>query len=276
MKPKIKALLPYFGSARMVAEKIGPALAGLDWIGIPFMGGLPELAYMTARTVVANDLHRGVVNLAAVVGDPVLGIELRSRLKLLPYHTDVLRSAQQRCRVTSELPRLADAAPSLQFAIDYFVCAWMGRSGKAGTAKEFDGELPVRWNANGGDSCVRFRSALQSLREWNQILARVNFTCMDGFEFLAKCKDEVGHGIYVDAPWPDDGDEYRFAFDETKQRDLAMKLHYYEKTKVVIRYGEHPLIRELYPESEWIWTEISGRTSGNNRKAEVLIVGRWS
>jgi hypothetical protein len=150
----------------------------------------------------------------------------------------------------------------------------MGRSGKTGTSKEFDGDLPVRWNANGGDSAVRFVSARKSLREWNRILERVNFVCMDGFEFLAKCKDEKGHGIYVDAPWPDDGDEYRFAFTETMQRDLAMRLHYYEKSRVVIRYGDHPLIRELYPESDWTWDRVVGRTSGNNRKAEVLLVNK--
>lgn len=30
----------------------------------------------------------------------------------------------------------------------------------------------------------------------------------------------------------------------------------------------------LYPSERWDWREIEGRTSGNNKKAEVLITRR--
>jgi DNA adenine methylase len=264
--PAINALLPYFGSARLVAPQIGRALDGCTWVGVPFLGGGPELAHVDARTIVANDLHRGAVNLAIVAASPVLGYTLRRRLKGFPFHAEMLRICQEYCR-----SREPGGGPDLEHAIAYFVCCWMGRSGQAGTPKEFSGGLPVRWDANGGDSAVRYRSAVASLRDWRRVLARVNFTCMDAFDFLAKCHDRPGHGIYCDPPWPDDGDEYTHRFDEAHHRRLAATLSAYREARVVCRFGDHSLVRELYPESAWRWATLDGRTSANKAKAEVLL-----
>lgn len=79
-------------------------------------------------------------------------------------------------------------------------------------------------------------------------MRRCEFVRMDAFEFLEKCKDTRETGIYVDAPWPDDGDRYKHKFSEGDQRRLAAKLARFERARVVIRFGDHPLIRELYPE----------------------------
>lgn len=96
---------------------------------------------------------------------------------------------------------------------------------------------------------------------------------MDAYAFLDKCRDEEGIGLYIDAPWPDDGDKYRHKFTNDDQRRLATKLSAFEKTRVVIRYGDHPLIRELYPEGlRWTWRLIAGRTQTNAPKREVLIM----
>ena len=48
----------------------------------------------------------------------------------------------------------------------------------------------------------------------------------------------------------------------------------YRETRVVVRYGDHALIRELYPHEKWVWHELTGRTSANKGKAEVLLVNR--
>ena len=42
MKP-ITALAPWFGSNRTLAENVGRALAGCEWVGVPFAGGMCEL-----------------------------------------------------------------------------------------------------------------------------------------------------------------------------------------------------------------------------------------
>lgn len=283
----VTALAPWYGSNRMLGNRVGELLNGCNFVAVPFAGGMSELVHVKARTLVVNDLHRHVINLATVAAHPSMGPALYRRLRRLAFHPDVLALAQRECRrreldpaygealnaADEHSPRLNRSA-RIDWAADYFVCAWMARNGMAGTDGEFDAGLSVRWEAGGGDSVVRVRSATEGLRDWRKILARATFHCLDCFKFLEKCKDRPGHGIYSDPPWPSDGDGYRHKFGEEQQRRLAARLGEYRETRVVVRYGDHPLIRELYPTDRWEWVELTGRTAANKAKAEVLLVSR--
>lgn len=260
-----RALGPWFGSNRTNAQAVGEELRGCSWVGVPFAGGMSELPYINATTMVVSDKHRHIVNLASVVATQRL--ELVKILRALPFHPDVLKAAQEFCK-----SREPDGMRDLEAALHYFICVWMGRSHKAGTVDEFNGGLSRRWNSNGGDSNTRYRSALRSLAAWEGIMRRCSFDVMDCFEFLPACKDEPGHGLYVDPPWPKDGDKYRHKFtpdDHVRLRDLLASL---KASRVVIRYGDHPLIRSLYSGPQWVWRNVSGRTQTNESKAEVLIL----
>lgn len=57
-----------------------------------------------------------------------------------------------------------------------------------------------------------------------------------------------------------------------QQARLAEALAKFARTRVVVRYGDHPLIRDLYPEPRWTWLEQRGRNQRNGEIAEVLIV----
>lgn len=270
---KVTALAPWFGSNRMLASEVGTLLSGCEWVGVPFAGGMSELPHIQARTIVANDLHRHVINLARVAAHPRRGAILYRRLRRLAFHPDTLRHAQSRCRdIEQTVADMVSEEDMIEWAENYFVTAWMGRSAKAGTDGEFGGGLPIRWNANGGDSCVRYRSAVKSLLEWRRVLERVNFDCRDAFEFLEeKCKDSPGHGIYCDPPFPDAGDSYRHDFTEADQRRLAKTMARFCEAKVVMRFYDHPLIRVIYPETSWYWKRLVGRKSTNEASPEVLI-----
>lgn len=270
------ALAPWFGSNRLLAHRVGELLAGCEWVGVPFAGGMSELAHITARTLLVNDLHRGVINLAVTLADPKLGPKLIRQLRRVPVDGDVLAAAQVRCQARMAVGRPhRDEMPDLAFAGDYFVCAWMGRNGTAGTGREFNSGLSVRWDAGGGDSAVRFRSATESLTEWQAIMRRCTFTILDVFAFLDRCKDAPRHGLYLDPPFPGPGDDYKHKFTETDQRKLAARVAAFERTRVVVRFYDHPLIRELYPEREWTWHHPEGgRTQANKAAPEVLIVNR--
>jgi DNA adenine methylase len=287
--PKTTTLTPWFGSNRTNAHRPGELLRGCSWIGVPFGGGMSELRHLTARTIVVGDLHRHQINLAKVVSHPVLGPKLYRSLRRMAFHPEVLAEAQGRCRAKDDLLQRASAlpslfgtkrsfvendGPSLQWAEDYFVACWMTRSGLAGTDGELTGGLSVRWSASGGDSVVRYRSAVAGLVAWRKILSRATFQCIDCFEFLNAAKDAPGHGFYIDAPWPDAGDGYKHAFSEAHQRRLAKTLAEFESAKVVVRYGRHPLIEELYPRPQWTWLDITGRTQANNDLDEVLILNK--
>lgn len=273
---RINALAQWYGGNRMLAASVGKALGRLRWCGVPFAGGCAEMPHINTGVGAANDLHRHLINLARVVCDAALESQLADRLDSLLFHPDELAAAQQRCR-SRENTNFRARAPDVAWAADYFAACWMGRGGQAGTQREFDQSLSLRWTSNGGDSAVRFRSAIESLRDWHKALRQWSFTCIDAFEFIENIRDADGHGLYVDAPWPDAGNDYRHTFTRDQQARLAETLTHFRRTRIVVRYGDHPLIRELYPAPLWTWLTQQGRNQHNGAMNEVLIVnGRTS
>lgn len=275
---EVTALVPYFGSNRTLAPHVADKLAGCSWVGIPFGGGLSELAHIKCPTMVVSDLHRHVINLARVVQTDPLRRALITQLEWTAFHPDVLRDAQAFCLKVEDTIDPNAVMQNIQFAItqwaySYFVSQWCGRSGKSGTDPEFTGYLPVRWTASGGDSNTRFRSATESLEEWGKIFRRCNFLCLDVFEFLDKVKDLPKHGLYLDPPFPDAGDVYVHKFTEAMHRLLATRLLYgFDKCRIVCRFYDHPLIREIYPAANWTYVELKGRKASNAEAAELLLV----
>lgn len=283
---KVKAVAPWFGSNRMLASRVGELMGKQDWIGVPFAGGMCELPYLQARTVVANDLHRHVINLARVMADAHLGPLLYRKLRRYILHPDAVVICQQRCvlresnmeqsfdlaaGIDRDVVRTMNPEPDLLWAEDYFVSAWGARSHSAGTCDEFSSGMSWRWNANGGDSAVRFNNAVRSIPAWRRALRHCSFTTLDALVFLDKCKDEAGHGIYCDPPFPGPGDRYKHRVDEAFQRRLAEKVATFGAARVVMRFYDHPLIQELYPESHWTWHRLAGRTQANKAAPEVLL-----
>ncbi len=280
-RPAYSCVAPWFGSNRTLAANVGAALAGCRWVGVGFAGGMCELLHLTASTVVVNDLHAHVLNLAAVLADYTNCFTLMQELNALPHHPDVLSAAQERCRAREAAAgdewfggsdRVTN--PDLEWARDYFVCAWMSRSGSAGTRGEFTAPHSVRWDAGGGDSATRFRNATAGLAAWSEVMRRCNFVRMDVLKFLADVKDVTGHGVYCDPPFPDVGDGYKYTFAEADQRALAKKLAGFKRCAVVVRFYDHPLIRELYPEPLWTWHRFEGRKQTNEVASEEVLLTR--
>lgn len=277
---KIGALSPWFGGNRTLANLAGEQLGKLAWCGVPFMGGASELPTIRCRAGLANDLHRHIINVARVIRDEKMKSELVDRLDKLLFHPDELRHAQLRCatRDGADVGGLfgasgsADEAPNVEWAADYFVCCWMCRGGQAGKKTEFTQGLAVRFTSSGGGSRRRFQSAAESLDAWHRVTKCWEFTRMHVFDFLRRCADRPDHGLYIDAPWPVVGAEYRHGFsdrDQVKLRDNLAK----RTNRVVIRYGDHPFIRELYPEGEkWTWIRNTSKNQKGNDVEEVLIV----
>ena len=268
--PKVTALAPWYGAARMIAQHVGEELAGCRWVGVPFAGGMTELLYIDAPTIMASDLHGWVINLARCVADPLLYRPLKQRLENLTFHPVELEQAQQYCSTCH--PPLCNAQPNVTAAAHYFVCAWMGRNGKAGTKTEFSGGMSVRWEDGGGDSCVRFRSAVRAIAGWRNVLRRCTFHVLDCFEFLNKCKDQPGIGLYFDPPFPGPGDDYRHAFSTQQHERLAARLREFRVARVVCRFYDTPLIRKMYSVEHWTYRPLKGRDQTNARKLEMLLL----
>jgi len=274
---KTTALAPWFGSNRMLAENVAATLAGCSWIGVPFAGGMSELVHIKANVLLVSDLHRHIINLANCVkfSRSALATMLSSTL----FHPDQLAKAQEFCLKKESEPQFATIG-DVEWAAAYFDSSWMSRSGDAGTKGEFNGSMSIRWKAGGGDSAVRYRSAIESLAEWERIAQRCTFVCMDVFDFLAQAhkRDIAENGIYLDPPFPGAGQAYRHnpgkgQAESNWHGGLAAALSRFSNTRIVCRFYDAPLIRELYRESDgWVWNLLKGRKQTNDDAPEVLLV----
>ncbi len=273
----ITTVVPWYGGNRRLAHEVGAELSGCAWVGVPFAGGMPELLHLRASTILVSDLHRHVINLARVLQDERLGPRLVRELRRECFHADTLAAAQADAAAAD---LVAGGPPDYAAAKAYFISQWMGRSGRGGSATEFRGKLPVRWNAAGGDSCRRYRTAVESILAWRRVMQRCNFVVLDVFEFLGNVKDVAGHGLYLDPPFPGVGDDYAFRFSADKHRELAHALGRFAQVKIVCRFYDAPLIRELYwtepteqSSSAWRWRHLQGGVDQHNQtKPEVLLI----
>ena len=283
MAKKVTAFLPVFGGNRTNAERPGELLGKCDWIGVPFAGGMPEVPYLQARSIVVNDLHRHIVNCARACRDYSAGMV--EYLEQTIFHPDELARAQKYCKdielarfVTNEDVRAeVDGVNGCHFgsAVRYFITQWIGRSGNGSTPKELEGNISTRWTASGGDSNTRFRSATNAIHDFAREFRRCSFVCLDFRKFLEQVNDSETTGLYLDAPWPDAGDEYLHPFTEQDQNELWGALSRFRNARIVLRFGEHGKIRSLYREQDgWRWIEASGRTQGNSKQTEWFITRR--
>lgn len=230
-----------------------------------------ELAHLTARTIVVGDLHRHVINLARCVADDELRVGLMNRIASTPYHPDVLARCQEYCRRREAGEEAHPNDCPQAWAADYFVTAWMARSGDAGTDREFESSYSVRWDRGGGDSLVRFRNAGRELLRWNGIMKGCQFVCLDAFEFLGSVKDTPETGLYLDPPFHGPGDKYRHKFGVDEHVRLESLLSSFARTRVVVRMYDTPLVRGLYSEGPWKYHVREGRKQSNGTGNELFV-----
>jgi DNA adenine methylase len=274
----VARLMPWFGANTSLAGVFARQLGKVRWCAVPFAGGMAELPWIDTVAGVAGDLHRHIINLARVVSDPRCKAILVEHLDSLLFHPDILRAAQLRNQRREESfsrglfsPTTGmDTEPDAQWAADYFICGWMGRGGHAGKKTEFGHGLALRYTSSGGDSAKRLRSAIESLEAWHFALRKWSFDCVDAFELLARVRDQDDRAIYVDPPWPETGLEYKHCFGQHGR--LCEVLSAFKHCRVVVRYGDHPLIADLYDRPPWTIQELNSRNQKNNDVSELLIV----
>lgn len=287
-KPTIGSVANYFGSNRMLASKPAEIIGKTDWVGIPFAGSMAEVPFFQSRSIVCNDRHRAVLNLCAVIKNEVDRRGLYAMIMDTPFHESQLQESQNYCKryeaLTDETRQLFSKfqstiegetiAPNLEWAYHYFICAWMSRSGTAGTKNEFNGSMSVRWEGSGGGSAKRFYSAARSLVQWRRCFQRCEFTCMDGFEFIDRAlksdKDGYERAIYCDPPFDGGpGDAYKHSFSAGQHERLHDSLSRFKHTKIVVRYYATERILSLY--ANWKVHRFEGRKQTNDKAPEILI-----
>jgi len=274
---KIKALAPWFGGKRNLAPWIVETLGPHKVYWEPFCGSMAVLMVKPqCQMETVNDLHGDLINLAKVVQDSSLGPKLYRRLRQTLMHEQLFREAAERYKGRTYHKPVDE--PDLDRAYDYFLCAWLGRNGVAGTHSYNQG-FCVRYTSNGGDAAKRFDSVTMSIPAWRRRLAKVTILQRDAFEILEKIEDRRGTAIYVDPPYLVKGAKYIHDFAAGDHERLAKLLNRFEQTRVVVSYYADPRLAELYPG----WTQHTRRVSkalanqgsrgAKNIKAdEVLLV----
>lgn len=286
---KTSRLVPWFGANALHAHVPAKILYDVDWLCIPFAGSMCEIPHFKRSVqIMVSDKHDELIRLARIVRDEhtsnLLGYSLAKKL----FHPAELEAAKEtlaraRRGGVSLFSGTGGAIPTeLEIAEAYFIVCWMGRSAVAGTKAEEHVNLALRYDAGGGDPTTRYHSAVDSLQAWKLALRRCQFTREDVFAVVDRvaarvaAKDfdpkETRVGFYMDPPWPDDGDGYLHTFKPADQVRLAMVMAGLPKSvHVLMRFGDHPLIRELYPESGWKWHRVEGRDQHRKAKAEVFL-----
>lgn len=265
---KTKSALSYFGSDSEVAPRLAAMLDDCKHVTIPFCGGMSILPHLKARAVVANDLHDLAINFYCVLADRCGAgsrDELIRRCQATLSHPAELEHAQ------SLLTNGLLEASFIERAWAFWALCWISRKGKGGTKNQ--GGMPsVRRTATGGTNASRVRAAADDLAAWAKHFERCEFESVDFRKLIPKIADDPSCGIYCDPPWVDAGENYLRSFTEKDHRELYAMLTRFAHARIVLRYGDSPLIRELY--EHWNITEATSRDQCNAVKGEIWITRR--
>lgn len=275
---KIKAILPYFGGKRKLAGRIVEALGGHKSYWEPFCGSMAVLlAKQPCEMETVNDLHGDLINLARVIRDEELGLNLYEKLSRTLYSEELFREAKERWISASGINGEMD----IDRAYDYFVASWMGLNGVSGTAR-YNYQFAVRWCRGGGQGATRWQSVIESMPAWHKRLRSVVIMQRDAFEVLGNIKDSGDTAIYCDPPYFDKSDKYVHDFEGEDHKRLSEALGRFRKSKVVVSYYDCPQVRKLYEGFEIVsmgksYASLRNATRGEKKKprkeqAEVLLV----
>lgn len=253
--PEIATIAPWFGNKRTLSPRIVALMRPHRCYWEPFVGGISVILHKPPCPMeTINDLHGEVVNLARVIASP-LKDELYCRLRDTLMSETLHREAAERWKARGIVP--APDQPDIERAYDYFLCAWLGRNGVAGTQSYSQG-FCARYTANGGHAAKRFRSAVESIPAWHERLRNVTILSRDGFELLGKIEDEPRTVIYLDPPYVVKGAKYVHDFVASDHARLRECVDRFRKAQVIVSYYDHPSVRELYQAGDgWRFVECS-------------------
>lgn len=276
--PSITAIAPWFGGKRTLAPRIVAELGDHRCYWEPFCGSMAVLLakpYCSMETV--NDLHGDLINLARCIQDAKLGPALYRRLRRTLMSEVLHNEAAERCRLRGRGP--APAIADLDRAYDYFLTAWFGRNGVAGT-QSYNQGFCRRFTVSGGGPSKRYCGAVESIPAWRRRMRDVTILSGDAFSLLERIEDREGIAIYCDPPYVEKGCKYVHDFRPEDHERLATALSRFERARVVVSYYEHETLRRLYAGWTFVSCPVSkslasaGRRDSKNdvTAPEVLII----
>lgn len=275
---KIKAIAPWAGSKRTLAETIVAELGEHRAFWDPFCGSMAVLLAKTPSTFeTVNDLHGDLINLGRVLAAEDSAVDLYGRLSRFLMHEGFFHEAAGRWKARGHAA--APELPDVGRALDFFICSWMGRNGVAGT-ESYNQGFCVRYTKNGGHAATRFLSCVESIPAWHQRLRSVTILNRDGFDLLERIEDAPGVCLYCDPPYLKKGFRYVHDFSDgfmgtrNDHERLAALLGRFRKTRVVVSYYADPALAALYPGwtiREVFTTKAMASQGQRGRQGEAVV-----
>lgn len=257
---KIKAIVPYYGSKRNLASEIIEAIGDHVCYWEPFCGSMSVLLAKEPSTMeTVNDAYGHLINLALVLQDPELSLQLYANVSRVLMHEGIFFA--EAVKVKTDLPE--GSPPSVEHATAFFVASWLGRNGMTGS-KDYGFSYSARFTRAGGHAATRWMSATESIPDWHQRLRHVTILRRDAFEIIDRIGDEYGTVIFCDPPYVDKSSRYLYDFPEDGHFQLSQKLARFKNARVVLTYYDHPLVRELY--RGWVFREVEVLVAMSNSR----------
>lgn len=231
---ELHRLAPWFGSKVRLAPRITQELGEHRFYWELFCGSMsvllskPQVPYETV-----NDLHGDLINLARTLRDEPRALRLyrmlRRTLTCEQFHRESLGVLRSRRKLTP-----------LQRAYFFTIASWMGYRGKGGA--------PLTATAFGLQRRA-FPAFVQLVRQLPSIgrrLRNVRILNRDAIGLAGEIPDEAGVAVYCDPPYLMGRPIYVHEFESGDHARLAEALSRFKRTRVVVSYMPHPLIRKLY------------------------------
>ena len=266
---KTKSALSYFGSDSEVSKELASFFDHCKHVSIPFVGGASIIPHLSGK-IVASDLNDAAINFYQVAKG-VRGPDEQTALF-------------DRCANTLSHPaELTEAAAKIDSSVAherawaYWASCWIPRKGNGGTRRQevaikgLKSKPSIRRTANGGNNADRLVTIAADLTAWADHFKRCEFSVGCFREEMPKYSDRMENGVYIDAPWYEAGDRYLHNFEDIDHVDLEQLARRFELATVVIRYGDHPWIRDIYSGDRWKIELKDSRTQANVRKPELWI-----
>lgn len=273
MIKRLNAIAPYAGAKRQLAAKIVETLGEHQCYFEPFCGSASILlSKPKCRMEVVNDLNQQLIALARTIQDDELAPRLMEKLVRTLFCEEIY---QHSCQILEGEANL----DQLDLAYHYFVVSWMGRNGFTGTDCELTTGFCKRYTSGGGDPATRFRNVTSNIPKWWERLRNVTILSECGIKLIGRAEDKQGSVMYVDPPYFEKTFRYKHDFKEEDHVGLATALRRFRKTRVVLSYYLHPLLKELYLDHGWaiIHQDVQknlSATRGPVKAPEVLLVNR--
>ena len=289
---KIKAIAPWFGGKRTLAPKVVQQLGKHTQYFEPFCGSMAVLfAKEATPQETVNDLHNDLTNLAWVLQDQAMAVDLYDRITRVLFSESFIRA------IWKDLAESEFESPCSDRAFKYLVFSWAMRNGVSGTARMRGNgfQMATRFTPGGGSPTVRFRSAIESIPEWHDRLRNVVILNRDGLKLLDRFEDSEKLAIYADPPYMPETrsgyessgatSRYEHEFDHNNPMfgddhlELKETLSRFKKARVVVSYYDCDRLRRLY--DGWNFIKLNAKKMIKQQNArgrhhteapEVLIV----